>query len=837
MSLLDDPVQPARYLWVGTKGGGLDRLDKQTGLFSHITEKQGLPNKVVYGILSDEFNNLWLSTNRGLAQFNPKTGTFHNFTKGDGLQDDEFNTNSFVKTPSGRLLFGGVHGLTAFRAKDVVRVSGVAPQAHLIGLKVNNEPVMVGGPDGILTEGIEFTKRIELAHDQNLLTLEFGVMDYANSAKNRYRYRLEGIDQDWVEAGTNRFANYAQLPNGNYTLQMMGSANGDVWSKPIDLQIQVHPPFYRSWWAYLLYMLVLTAIGWQLYRFQTQRLLLQQQVVFEQKEASRLAELDTLKTQFFANISHEFRTPLTLILGPIEQAIQDYAHDARFPLIQHNANRLLSLINQLLDLSKLEAGQLRPEAERGDIAAFFRTLASSFIPLAESRQVRFLFTQDREEQQADFDRDKIDKIVTNLLANAFKFTPAGKEVYMNIRYRNANPSGTVQITVEDTGIGIAPEHVARIFERFYQVDAKANRPFEGTGIGLALVHQLVKVLGGTIQVASIEDVGTSFTVTLPLVTGKQPDENARLTQLSSATAGPIKKDGDYVDSRTDPAPAPSMGSEEGNSSGPIGTPTGNENILLIIDDNADIRAYVRSIFEVDYQIIEAGDGQDGLDKATASLPNVVICDLMMPQLDGFGFCKALKGGEATSHIPVVMLTAKATIEDRIEGLELGADDYLTKPFNRIELQVRVRNLIGQRQRLYRHFKTQAADSTSAVNPLQLTERTLLKAEQQFMDRLTTLVMQQIDNADFTVEKLAEGVNMSRVQLHRKLKALANTTATDFIRQIRLTKAAELLQTGEQSVSQVAYSVGFDNLSYFAKVFQEHYGVLPSYYNKRTTSVS
>jgi DNA-binding response OmpR family regulator len=280
-----------------------------------------------------------------------------------------------------------------------------------------------------------------------------------------------------------------------------------------------------------------------------------------------------------------------------------------------------------------------------------------------------------------------------------------------------------------------------------------------------------------------------------------------------------------------------MGSEEGNSSGPIGTPTGNENILLIIDDNADIRAYVRSIFEVDYQIIEAGDGQDGLDKATASLPNVVICDLMMPQLDGFGFCKALKGGEATSHIPVVMLTAKATIEDRIEGLELGADDYLTKPFNRIELQVRVRNLIGQRQRLYRHFKTQAADSTSAVNPLQLTERTLLKAEQQFMDRLTTLVMQQIDNADFTVEKLAEGVNMSRVQLHRKLKALANTTATDFIRQIRLTKAAELLQTGEQSVSQVAYSVGFDNLSYFAKVFQEHYGVLPSYYNKRTTSVS
>ncbi len=330
-----------------------------------------------------------------------------------------------------------------------------APEAYLIGLKVNNEPVTVGGADGILTEGIEFTKRIELAHDQNLLTFEFGVMDFANLAKNRYRYRLRDIDQGWVEAGTNRFANYAQLPDGHYTLQMMGSADGDVWSQPVDLQIQIHPPFYRSWWAYLLYILALTAIGWQLYLFQTQRLLLQQQVVFEQKEASRLAELDALKTQFFANISHEFRTPLTLILGPAEQAVRDYPHDTRFPLIQRNANRLLGLINQLLDLSKLEAGQLRPQAEWGDIAAFFHSLASSFSSLAESRQVRFAFSQNAETQQAFFDRDKIEKIVTNLLANAFKFTHAEGDVYLTVQYRTADPSGTMQVTVTDTGIGIA----------------------------------------------------------------------------------------------------------------------------------------------------------------------------------------------------------------------------------------------------------------------------------------------------------------------------------------------------------------------------------------------
>ena len=370
LSLLNDPYQPSRYLWVGTKGNGLDRLDKQTGHFDHITEKQGLPNKVVYGILADEFRNLWLSTNRGLAHFNPKTQTFRNFTKADGLQDDEFNTGSYFKSPSGELMFGGIHGLTTFRTTDIVRGGGLAPQAQLIGLKVNNEAVEVSGPDGILAEGIEYTQRIDLAHDQNMITFEFGLMDFANSAKNQYRYRLDGIDQKRVSAGNNRFANYAQLPAGNYTFQMSGSTDGEVWSKPITLQVRVHPPFYQTWWAYLVYFLALVAVGWQLYRFQTQRLLLQQQVLFEQKEANRLAELDGLKTQFFTNISHEFRTPLTLILGPLADLKRRFPAESVLDLMERNGNRLLSLINQLLDLSKLEGGQLKADLSTGDIATF-----------------------------------------------------------------------------------------------------------------------------------------------------------------------------------------------------------------------------------------------------------------------------------------------------------------------------------------------------------------------------------------------------------------------------------------------------------------------------------
>lgn len=816
--LINDPYQPNRYLWVGTKGGGLNRLDKETGQFSHITEAQGLPNNVVYGILTDEFQHFWMSTNRGLAQLNPQTQLFRNFTKADGLQDDEFNTGSFFKAPSGELLFGGVHGLTTFKPSNITPSNQEAPPAQLIGLKVNNEAVPVNGPDAILSEGIEYTQRIDLAHTQNLLTLEFGVMDFANSIKNRYRYRLEGIDEDWIEAGTNRFANYSQLPNGHFILQMMGSTDGQVWSKPIELDVHVHPPFYRTWWAYLLYVVLLALIGWQLYQFQMQRLLLEQRIAFEQKEASRLIELDVLRTTFFTNISHEFRTPLTLILSPLSELKERFPHEPILSTMERNGKRLLSLINQLLDLSKIEAGQLKPETESGDIAGFLQALAGSFSSLAQNRQLRFTFEQNRTNYWVFFDRDKLEKIVTNLLSNAFKFTPANHEVQMKVRYNEQNG---MEVTVQDSGIGIPAHDLEHIFERFYQrsagtADNKHQRPYEGTGIGLTLVHELVQVLGGTINVTSLEQVGTTFVVTLPLRLSEhvKPDQTNVATFLNQAPADLYT----YEDtSLINPADAISEATDK---------------VLLIVDDNADIRAYIRSIFESEYHILEAQDGQQGLELATATLPTLVICDLMMPRLDGFGFCQALKTQETTSHIPIIMLTAKATAEDRIEGFGLGADDYLAKPFNRLELQARVRNLILQRQRLYERFRA----SLPISQPEELVSA-IPVSEHQFIDQLTAIVHQHIDDTGFTVEQLAEGTNMSRVQLHRKLKAVANTTATQFIRDIRLARAAQLLTENRENVTQIAYAVGFDNLSYFAKVFQEQYGVTPSQYGKPQPSVS
>ncbi|WP_309547105.1 hybrid sensor histidine kinase/response regulator transcription factor [Spirosoma foliorum] len=383
--------------------------------------------------------------------------------------------------------------------------------------------------------------------------------------------------------------------------------------------------------------------------------------------------------------------------------------------------------------------------------------------------------------------------------------------------RPPSSTGELVISVEDTGIGIAPANLATIFERFYQV--KANRmggpqTYEGTGIGLSLVSELVKILGGTIAVSSTEGVGTNFTVRLPL---------AGIEQQSVADGFEMMETAEHSDNLpvilTDTT---------------LPTPV-TDNILLIIDDNADIRAYVRTVFELDYHIIEAEDGLDGLEKATANLPNVIICDLMMPQLDGFGFCKALKTQEVTSHIPVIMLTAKARVEDRIVGFEVGADDYLIKPFNPTELRVRVNNLIQQRERLYYWFshQTPASEEPSATSTTTGAPPVLPPADQKFLDRLSAIVNQNLSEPTFNVESLAEAANLSRTQLNRKLKAIADTSPTNFIREIRLTKATELLLEGEESVTQIAYAVGFDNPSYFTKVFQERYQTLPSQYGKTT----
>ena len=521
----------------------------------------------------------------------------------------------------------------------------------------------------------------------------------------------------------------------------------------------------------------------------------------EKLEVGKLQELNTLKTHFFTNVSHELRTPLTLISGPLSDLKKRLPDEPLLPLMERNSNRLQNLINQLLDMSKLEAGQLKTRPEPGDIVVFFRNLTSSFESLAMGRQILFTVTQNKPEHWVDLDRDNVEKIATNLLSNAFKFTPPGRAVSVDVQCT----ATAVQFSVADTGIGIAPQHLPHIFERFYQgsvhtADRTMNRPYEGTGVGLSLVRELVELLQGTITVESTRGVGTRFCVTLPLLTTCPPTTKA-----------------------VQPSPAPVWQAEPMPVDAPGQQPAGMENILLIIDDNDDMRDYVRSIFEADYHVIEAIDGQDGLDKASATLPDIVICDLMMPRLDGFAFCRTLKSQETTSHIPVVMLTALATLENRIEGLELGADEYLTKPFDRQELTVRVRNLL-QKQALLQQYFSQVTSTSPEPAPVAISSR-----EDAFLQKARAIIDDHLARPDFTIEQFCRQMGMSQSQLVRKLKALTGQTAVEYLRNYRLERAAERLKGGDSRVSEVAFEVGFESLSYFSRSFQDKYGVNPSLY--------
>ncbi len=807
---LDDPNEPKKYIWIATHGNGLDRLNKMDGTFLHFTTRNGLPNNSILGILSDENQQLWLSTYNGLVKFNPKTFTCANFVKQDGLQSEEFGAAACFKSKTGKLMFGGVSGLNIFKPSDLKNEKASA-QVRISQLSINNQAILPFDKTGILTKSTEYTQKVSLAHNQNQVFIEFSVIDFKNTEKFRFRYRLAGIDQDWVEAGTDRFATYSQLQPGNYTFAVITSLDGESWSKPAELNITVNPPFYRTWLAYLLYLSIVSYLAYRWYQVQLNRVRLQQQLLYKGKEAEKLAELNTLKTNFFANISHEFRTPLTLLVGPLTDLQKKYPAEGMIPLMQRNLSRLQTLINQLLDLSKLEAGLMQPQIQYSDLPRFLRYVFASFESLAQTKNVIFQYSQSHTDQLAYFDEDKLEKIVSNLLSNAFKFTPENGRIVISVDYiASKEPAGGawMTLTVTDTGIGIDAPRLPRIFDRFYQIDDSQRRHYEGTGIGLALVKELVDALRGSIRVESELGNGTSFIVQLPC-----DAENWK--SVLTADMKPVLKERVIESvSETHKITPPSSSNQE--------LP-----ILLIVEDNPDLRSYIRNVFEDTYRIEEAQDGEEGLEKATELVPDVVICDLMMPRLDGFGFCKALKTDMRTNHIPVVMLTAKATLEDRLEGLELGADEYLSKPFNTEELQVRVRNLVQQRQALRQKYGQQTLLNIPA--PVEALPKAA-GIDEQFLHKAGSVLERCLSDSQFDVEGFAAEMGMTSVQLRRKIKALTDQTVTEYIRHYRLEKAAELLQQKAGTVSEIAYLVGFESLSYFSKVFQEKFGKTPSEWN-------
>ncbi len=672
-----------------------------------------------------------------------------------------------------------------------------------------------------------FRNKIELPFDENFLSFEFVALSFIHPEKNQYAYQMEGVDKDWVYSGTRRFASYPNLSPGEYTFRVKGSNSDGVWNEEgTSLSIIISPPWWKTWWAYSTYALLFVFSLYGIRRYELNRAGLKNKIKMDEAVLKEKEETDKMKSRFFANISHEFRTPLTLIQGPAEKILSDNSEDIKkdVSIIKRNSGRLLQLINQLLDLSKLEAGKLKLKASKGNIVSFVKGVALSFESLAESKDIILKLLPEKEFIEMYFDKEKMMKILTNLLSNAFKFTPEEGKITVSVRERNAelvsasftkmeipkqvrddNTKGFVEIKIRDTGIGIAQEEIPKLFDRFYQVDSSHTREYEGTGIGLALTKELVELHHGNIKVESEKGTWTEFTLEFPLGREHLNEDEIRLEEKLSETKIPI-------DLNLKPVKTIDDTNEKEFLSVDNSKTTEDKTIILVVEDNYDMRQYIRESLDANYLIEEAVNGEQGVRKAEKIIPDLIISDMMMPKMDGNELVRILKNDEKTSHIPIILLTAKAGQENKLEGLEIGADDYLTKPFDIKELQVRIKNLIGIRKKLQEKF-SKIGSKTSEIN-----EKKLNSLDEKFMYRVGEIIEKHISEEEFDIEEFCKEVAMSRSHLHKKLKALTGKSASLYVRSVKMIKAKKMIEDKTGNISEIAYSLGFSSPCLFYKMF-------------------
>ncbi len=790
---------PQGRIWIAA-GNALNLYDSLTNSFERYPNPAFRFSIYAKPIGSDTKGRLWVDHGSGISVFDPSTRTFRNFDASYGLSGRIVDMKNLE---GGRVLLSGSQGINVFNP-DSADIHRPVPPLVLTRMSINDEPAVpppVDNGRGILS----------LSYLQDVLEFEFACADIDVPSLIEYRYQLEGLEKKQTKPKDRRSVRYTAVPPGDYSFEVEATSIRGEWpAQRLAIWITISPPWWQSTWAYALYVSAFLGVLFTGYRLRLRQIRVHTQMEMEHFRAERIEEVDRLKSRFFANISHEFRTPLTLIQGPIE-GLLERASDSRsvqqLSMMRRNANVLLQLINQLLDLSKLEAGVMKLRAYRIDIVPLVKGIAYSFESSAGIRGITLRVESGEGEIEAYVDREKVERIVGNLLSNAFKFTPEGGSVICTVLRIGSHAT---EIRVTDTGVGIPAEELPRVFDRFYQVDSSQTRHYEGSGIGLALVKELVELHHGTVDVKSELGKGTEFTVRLPLGRDHLKDEEIipdprmvsdREADLESTPGFPP---------RTVLSPKANRQSRPASPSAPV---------VLIVEDNADVRFYIKDNLPGTYHILEAQDGMEGVQVAQQSIPDLIISDVMMPKMDGFALCKRLKSDERTSHIPIILLTARAAIENKIEGLETGADDYLIKPFEPKELVTRVKNLNESRRKLRERF------SVGVV--LKPGEIAASSVDDAFLVKVMAAVEKEIGNENFTVEDLGHEVGMSRSQLHRKLVALTNQAPNQFIRWIRLQRAMDLLKKKAGTVSEVAYGVGFGDPSYFSKLFHRQFGLRPS----------
>ncbi|MBX3239049.1 MAG: response regulator [Chitinophagaceae bacterium] len=795
------------YIWVATREG-LNRMDKNRERFTVFTTKDGLPDNSVLTILEDNNHNLWMGTPNGLcnaiieeAGDGEMSVRFVNYDESDGLQGRVFNDKAAFKTKSGELLFGGFYGFNMF-SPEKFYFQKEQPRIVLTGLQVFSKPVKPGEKlDGhiILTKSITEAEEITLKYNQNVFSVSFAALGLGYSGKEKFQYMLEGFNKEWLSTdGNQRIITYTNIDPGKYTLQVRQQSDDPAGiQQAASIRIVILPPFWLTIPAFVVYLLL--AIGiLTLARYLTiRRAKMRFRIAQEKKEAQRVHELDMLKLKFFTNISHEFRTPISLILAPVEKMLKNTGDDTekkQYQLIYRNGKRLLGLVNQLLDFRKLEMKELRLYQSVGDIVEFTREVSASFSDLAEKKNIDFSFNSSVESLNISFDRDKIERIMFNLLSNAFKFTREEGTVSVNLKGVEPDNVPMVEIQVCDSGIGIPEENREKIFERFFQHENSESVLNNGSGIGLAISREFVKLHGGSIKVDSTPGKGTCFTILLP-VKGVLAPQNGMPGH--EAIYEKVHRDEDQV--------------LNGNA----------KRSVLIVEDNDDIRFYIKDNLRNSYIVYQAVNGKEGLEKAIEVLPDLIISDVMMPVMDGISLCRQLKTDPRTSHIPVILLTARTSDEQKMEGYRTGAVDYITKPFSFEMLQSRIHNLLLQQEKMRRLFQNQVE-----IQPKEISSNPV---DEDFITRAVAVVEENISQAVFSVEDLSRSLYMSRVALYKKLLSLTGKAPLDFIRAVRIKKAMQLMRHSRKTISEIAYEVGFNDPKYFARYFKKEIGKLPSEY--------
>jgi len=788
-------------LWLGTDAGLL-YVDPASGARKQYTVNDGLPNNFISGMLSDPDSCLWLSTNHGLSRFHIPSETFINFLEEDGLTYNEFNRKSYFKARNGRMFFGGMRGVNAFFPKEVMhsyRNKDQGSKLVLTSIEYTDER-----RDSVLRK-TNFTTSPEIRlHDWDWsYTFEYALTDYNNPKEIVYSYKMEGYKDSWSVPSQFNFTKFNSLPSGEYTFRVKARDNRGRWHpNELAVKIIVYPPWWATWWAYAIYVLLFATVGFAIYSFLKKRLLLRSELKLEQQEALRLKELDQFKSRLYTNLTHEFRTPLTVILGMVGQVRSqpDKYLEEGTRLIETNGENLLRLINQLLDLSKLEDKSFQLHLQQGDIVPYLRYLTESFKSYAEGRSVSLGFATTIACLRMDYDPEQVKQVLANLISNAIKFTPSGGDVMVCL----AGDVNQLILEVRDTGIGIGSSDLPHVFDRFYQVDDSYTRKGEGTGIGLAHAQELVKLMNGEISVKSERGKGTTFLVRLPVFTTAPEMEEVlieRTDQLSLIQNGVAAFEN--LESTWDSSGLPQ---------------------LLIIEDNPDVVIYLKTCLDGLYQLDVAYNGLVGIDKALKNIPDIIISDVMMPEKDGYEVCDTLKNDERTSHIPIILLTAKAGPTAKIAGLKRGADAYLTKPFNKEELLASVQMLVERQKRLIAHFsKINLFDTPVTV----LAPEAVFIMEDTFIQKVREIVAKNFADDNFSLPQLCLEIGMSRSQLFRKMKAVMDTSPSEFIRSYRLGKARFLLETTLLTVSEVAWQTGYKNPGHFSTSFQEEFGFSPS----------